>query len=289
MTDYPETQSSVLKEHPVDLTIDEKLLPELIHGQLGKLKELDTSVKNALDAAEQAEKKAEDAKKLSAGRGFWHDKKKDAIEALQESGVKLAEAVQVSASAQKTSFEFQSRLAEVAKYLFNLGVRSIAANRFVVRELEMRLTGASEEELSELARQEVILVIQQLKAQEDLLRKQEHMKQVLGEHDAKIEQVHAQADELERKLKDRDARQRDHENTIEALDRAVKEQRQEIAALRQQLVAQQTRVETLTNALSSAGLRSEESMAQARSVLNLRTALLGIWATALPAVLYLSR
>ncbi|WP_043612956.1 hypothetical protein [Chromobacterium violaceum] len=324
MTDCPEIQSSVSKAHQVDLTIDETLLPELIHGQLDKLQELDTSVKEALGAAAQAEKDAAAAKELSAGRGFWHDKKKEAIEALQESGVKLAEAVQVSAKTQKVSFEFQSRLAEVAKYLFSLGVRSIAANRIVVRELEMRLSGASEEELSELARQEVILLIQQLKAQEDLLRKQDHMKQLLGEHDAKIEQVRAQGEEQDHIVKEQRQeiavlRQQlvaqqtcletltnalssaeqllgEHNAKIEqvhaqgeAQDRIVKEQRQEIAVLRQQLVAQQTRLETLTNALSSAGLHSEESIARARWDLNLRTVMLGIWATALPAVLYFWR
>lgn len=125
MTDCPDTQSCVSKAHQVDLTIDETLLPELIHGQLVKLTELDTRVKEALGAAEQAEKDAAAAKELSAGRGFWHDKKKEAIEALQESGVKLAEAVQVNAKTQKVSFEFQSRLAEITKYLFHLGVHSM--------------------------------------------------------------------------------------------------------------------------------------------------------------------
>lgn len=161
---------------------NEKDLPILIHGQIEKLNKLDQSVKKAIAAAEKAKDSAKDAKDKSAGLF----KKKAAIEELQSAGMKLAEAVQLGAEAQKISFEFQTKLAEITKYLFGLGVSNIASNRSVVRELEMRLRGASQEELSELAQQELITVVKQLKEQEDILRKQENISKTLKIHDERL-------------------------------------------------------------------------------------------------------
>jgi hypothetical protein len=154
---------------------NEKDLPVMIQGQISKLNDLDKSVKKAMEAAALAKDSAKSAKNKSAGLF----KKKAAIEELQSAGIDLAEAVQSGAEAQRISFEFQTKLAKIAKYLFGLGVSNIASNRFVVRELEMKLKGASQEELSELARQELILVVKQLKEQEDILRKQEDFSKAL--------------------------------------------------------------------------------------------------------------
>ncbi len=75
-----------------------------------------------------------------------------------------------AAEAQKLSFEYQEKLGEVTKYLFFLGESNIVANRTVVREIEMRLKGASEAEISSLAKQELINVVKQLKDQEDMAK-----------------------------------------------------------------------------------------------------------------------
>jgi hypothetical protein len=158
---------------------NEKDLPQVIQGQISKLNELDKSVKKAMEAAASAKDFAISAKNMSAGFG----KKKVAIEELQSAGIELAEAVQSGAEAQKISFEFQTKLAEISKYLFGLGVSNIASNRFVVRELEMRLNGASREELSEFARQELISVVKQLKEQEDIHRKLENLSESIKNHD----------------------------------------------------------------------------------------------------------
>ena len=69
------------------------------------------------------------------------------------------------------SFEYQKKLGEITKYLFGLGVTNIAMNRSVVRELELKLQGASAEELDEFARRELLGVVKQLKAQEDIMKK----------------------------------------------------------------------------------------------------------------------
>lgn len=164
----------LLKQNEISIVIpkvEAESLPGLINNQVEKLNELDNSVKEAMDAAEVAKNSAIEASERSAGFG----KKKVAIEELQSASVDLAKAVRVGAEAQKISFEFQSKLAEITKNLFGLGISNIANNRMVVRELEKRLQGASEEEISELAQQELMLVIQQLKEQQDLLRKLDNL------------------------------------------------------------------------------------------------------------------
>lgn len=162
-----ENQIMYIETGKVYPQIDTKKLPELIQNQMAEIQRLDASVSEAMKSAEKAKKSAIEASEKSAGFG----KKKVAIEELQFATVDLAKAVGVGADAQKVSFEFQSKLAEITKCLFALGISNIANNRMVVSELEKRLAGASEEEISESSRNELLQVIQQLKEQQDLLYK----------------------------------------------------------------------------------------------------------------------
>jgi len=148
-------------------TVDTSNLPTIITNNVEKLNELSNSVIKAMDAAEKVNKSAKEASKKSAG--FWN--RKIAIEELQEATRDIAHAVEINAEAQMLSFEFQTKLAEITRYLLGLGISNMANNRVVVRELEKRLQGASEEEISELAKQEIMQVIMQLKGQEDILSK----------------------------------------------------------------------------------------------------------------------
>lgn len=147
-------------------------MPSIIGSQVEELDKLDKKVKAALEKARNAQDSANSAKEKSVSM-LWG--KTEAIEALQSSGYALSEAVISSAEAHEIGFEFQTKLAEISKYLFALGVSSLAQNRMVVRELELKLKGASAAKLSELARKEVHSVVMQLKAQEDILCKQERL------------------------------------------------------------------------------------------------------------------
>ena len=140
-------------------------VPSIIQEQFNGLKALKDNVTKASQKAEAAKKSAQAAKEMSAGLF----QKKQAIESLQEATADLADAQICSAEAQEVSFTYQQKLAEMTKLLFALGVSNIAMNRSIVRELELKLKGASEEELDELARREIISVVTQLKAQEDIM------------------------------------------------------------------------------------------------------------------------
>ena len=175
----------------------EKDLPVLIQGQIEELNNLDKSVKKAMDAAAKSKSSAERAEGMSAGLF----KKKAAIEELQSAGMDLAKAVQVGAEAQKISFEFQTKLAKITKYLFGLGVSNIACNR----ELEMRLQGASQEKLSALAREELMMVVKQLKDQEDMLKKIEAISEIIKTHDGSLKVQSQKNQQIDEQLKTQEA------------------------------------------------------------------------------------
>ena len=165
-----------------DLAVKESDVPEIIGSQFTIMQEykenLDIAKKKALDAQMQAlgskEKKT----------GVF--KNKTAIESLQETTLSLADAQIIAAEAQEKSFEYQKKLAEITKYLFGLGVSNIAANRIVVKELEMRLKNASEDEIDSLAREEIKNLVRELKMQEDVMQKQSLLNERIRELDEKM-------------------------------------------------------------------------------------------------------
>ena len=157
-------------------------VPSIIQEQFNGLKVLKQNVSEATKKAEAAKDSAKSAKEKSAG--LFH--KREAIESLQEATVDLADAQISAAQAQQVSFEYQQKIAEITKYLFALGVSNIAMNRSVVRELEFKLKGASEEELDEFARQEIIAVVKQLKAQEDIMKKQSDLTEKVKAHEVTL-------------------------------------------------------------------------------------------------------
>ncbi len=166
------------------LQVDTSELPEIISKQVNKMKELEEKIKNVMKEAENAKKAANSNKKV----GFLGGRKR-AIEELQYTARKMALAIQTNADALQLTFEFQKQLTDISKFLLRLGLTNIANNRIVVRELELRLKGASKQKISELAKQELLSVVRQLKAQQDLFIKQEQLNQKIKELNNKIDQV----------------------------------------------------------------------------------------------------
>ena len=66
-------------------------------------------------------------------------------------------------------------MTKILRGLFVLGCASLAKNRMVVRELEVRLRGEGEEHLNELAQQELESLMAQLNEQRDILERQERL------------------------------------------------------------------------------------------------------------------
>ena len=176
-------------------------LPTIIGDTYKNITEVDRKISNAVSKAEEAKALADIASKKEAGWSFFGGDKKEAIEALQSAAISQANALSDSVDANKQLFENQKKLSDALRYLFGLGVANMAANRTVVRELELKLQNASKEELSELARQEITNVILQLRAQEDMQYKLENHNRILREHKGEIDKILGEINSFEERCK----------------------------------------------------------------------------------------
>ncbi|MCR4813940.1 MAG: hypothetical protein K5879_03845 [Lachnospiraceae bacterium] len=175
--------------------VDEKQVPSLIQEQfsvMGELrKEIERASNNAFDAKEAVINEV-GPKAMS---------KKEAIENLQTATLSLADAQVDAMNAQKLSFEYQQKLADITKFLFRLGLTNIAMNRVVVEELEYKLRNASQEELDDLARAEIENLLKRLKMQQDIDQKQTELAKILKEqselNDSQAKELNAQAEKDE--------------------------------------------------------------------------------------------
>ena len=146
-------------------------LPKVISEAVVNAGKIDKQYKNAKSKAEAAKRDAAEASTKKAGFSFRGKNKEEAILALQKTAESQSEALSQIVEAIKELFEEQEKMANAMRYLFALGAMNIAANRMVVRELELKLKNASKERLSNAARQELRNVILQLRAQEDIQNK----------------------------------------------------------------------------------------------------------------------
>lgn len=207
----------------VDAGITEEQLPAIISSQYNGIVELENSVVKSIQLAKDAKKSA---KKASDFTVHWYGGRKEAIELLQDASKYSSEALISLAEAQKKSFEYQTKLTEIAKYLFGLGVSNIAMNRCVVRELELKLKGASDEEISDLAKQELRNVILQLKAQEDMMQKQEFLTGKVKEQAGQLKDIDKQLDDIEEADEEQDERIAENAERITKYSKVLSAQQQ---------------------------------------------------------------
>ena len=199
-------------------------VPNLINEQFTKLEVVKNNVERATSKARKAQQRAEEAKNISPG--LFH--RKEAIEELQTVTEEIADAQIASAEAQEVSFEYQQKLGKITKYLFSLGVSNIATNRSVVRQLQLKLRDASEKDLDELARQEIIGVVKQLKAQEDIMIKQSAMSDIVKRHDKRLNAGDAKDKEQDEEIGRQAEKDKEHDKRLDAGDAKDKEQDEEI-------------------------------------------------------------
>lgn len=156
----------------------EESLSDLITTRIDALNDLEKHIIEAEEAADTAVKEANNVKNGIKSGLIWKSLDKDkAIKKLQNAAIITAKALEESSDAHKKTFEYQKRLTNISYSLFRLGISNIATNRSLVREIELRLKGASEKEISNLARNELVRVVTQLKEQEDLQKKLARLKE----------------------------------------------------------------------------------------------------------------
>lgn len=207
----PEENSQSINDLQDLINIDPSNLPLLLTAQVNELNSLNDKIKDADNKATDAKNKADEASQITANRALFRDNKKEAIESLQTAGKDMTSAIVATADAFKKSFEFQVKLAEISQALFAMGIGNLTMNRLVVRELELKLKNASEQEISELAREELLRVVKQLKQQQDLLQKQEHLSQKVKEIREEIGEVANTQSEHENEIISLTEKQKEHE------------------------------------------------------------------------------
>ena len=181
---------SVIEFNPKDL-------PNIITEQGKTLNDFCIQKEKAIEAAKVAKDKADEANKKKVG---WFTGKKVAIEELQSATVSISDALDSLTVAVNQSYKNQEKIAKVNEFLLGLGLTNTTLNRMIIRELEMKLNNASQEELSELAKQELMSVLRQLKAQEDIQNRLEKQAEGLLSHDEKLEDVFNKINQHEEKL-----------------------------------------------------------------------------------------
>lgn len=165
-------------------------LSRIISSQIVQIKDLGEKIESAINTANNAKMSADHAKIKSVKLGH----KAEAITALQSATVDLAQAQSDTADALKHSFEYEKKLGDIAKYLFALGAYSASNTQFVIQRLSEELKAEGEgEKISEVAKEQLITVIRQLKAQEEVMNRQVIL-------DDEIKELNGRIDELERKI-----------------------------------------------------------------------------------------
>ena len=240
----------ISKNQGNEITISEKEANELmgfVNGKVEEITALSNKIKNARSEAEKASKEAkkaqetaENIKKQTNNRGetHWYNGKATAINDVKDdtkalanaqvdlanAQIALAKAQQKSNEAQQKTLEFEEKLANLTTAMIQVGTTSIARSNFLVRELEARLKGASEEELSEMARKELELVVGQIKGQQDVLSRQEQLTDIVREMDDKMSAQDASDAIRDKAIEDQMQRGLERDLKISEQDRKNKEQ-----------------------------------------------------------------
>lgn len=175
------------------MMIQENQLSEMIADQVQSIKDISEKIQVAEKLAKDTKTLSEAAKDKKAGIFF----NKGAIESIQDAVAGINKLTEQNTESQKLMFEYMKKLAQITKNLIIIGCSSIAMNRATVRELELKLSGASKEKLSDLAKKEILNIITELKQKEDMMSKQEQL----------TTEVHTQSNKLnnfDTKLREKD-------------------------------------------------------------------------------------
>lgn len=159
-------------------------VPVIISNSMNSLKNIQAKIQETKQMAEDAKEQAESAWLVDVG--FWR-RTTPALEALQRAGKCQSEAVVGISECQELLFKQQCVLAQCTKYLFMLCCANLASARIAVQEIQASLQGASQEEISDIAKNELQKTMQQLKQQIDILEQQERLKNKVSKLDVELQ------------------------------------------------------------------------------------------------------
>ncbi len=180
------------------------------------LSDLKAKVDNAIYKAKKARGLAEEAKTVELAWYKFGDKA-EAIDALQKAMIGVSDAQGDQAEVLNLVLEYQQAVSKGMQFLFSLGAANMAENRIVIKKIQMELQCASEEQIGEMARQELKKVMAQLKAQLDVQEQQERLANMQKKD-------HAMIGQMAQKNTEQDERLKENENIDAAQDVELKRQ-----------------------------------------------------------------
>ena len=152
----------------------------------------DSYIKNLEEKKENARNKYNNLEKMKKAQFWTIGRNKAKTELTQEVLIDIIDAIDNNADATKALFNNQIKLSEFSNKLYGIGLMGIASNRIVVREIKLRLENASKEELSDLARQELEYLFNELNRQQ---RIEEKIDNLIKEQEYFMEQSKEQAEQ----------------------------------------------------------------------------------------------
>lgn len=170
------------KDEKLDiLNMPESEVPAVINEKFDQLAEIKSEIQDLQSSSIEIKNNALIVKNKKVG--IFN--KKNAIKDLQTLTVDISNNQVANAEITNKILMYQQKIAETMKFLLGLGVTNLATNRAVVKQLKDRLESAQDGSIDEYEEKEILSVLRQLKAQEDMLEKQKRIGEKINELKAK--------------------------------------------------------------------------------------------------------
>lgn len=273
------------------VNIEEERLPEILSQRLELLEKTNLAYSDAKDKEAAAREKVAHALSKAdelieaAGKVGGHTaeqreflwiewtSKADEIDALkrnlqdiiehgENSAIAQKELVEVQAAltesqtallkVQESQMAYQSQIADATKFLYGLSAYNMASVQSVLINLKEVLSGASKEKLGEMAQQQLLLAMDQIKNQESIILKIKENKQLIEsldfemeESDSKIEDLQKQDAEQDSFIEDLQKQDAEQDSLIEDLQKQDADQDSSIEDLQKQDAEQDNLIKDL--------------------------------------------
>lgn len=178
--------------------MEQKDITAYITDSISKIKDVEERIEKSVSSASQAQKSASAA--MMVKRKMLQNTSARIVEHLQPAVRDLASAMEISADTQKLMFDHQKVLANCCRTLFGMCTTNISMIRTTIKTLKKQLAENADEDLSGVARQELMNVLHQLQMQEDLYSKQERMFSRIKELNSKLDEKNLLIDEFNKKI-----------------------------------------------------------------------------------------
>ena len=154
-----------------NLTPEEALrqLPNIISSSFSQLEQIKNGLEDAYNQASKACENANEAYNKPAG--FFSNT--EAVEALQNASKSEAQAIIALCLTQKLLFVQQQILATCSQLLFACSARDYKSASIAVKELKAKIQGDAGKNITDIAKQEMARMLQQLTQQMDVLERLE--------------------------------------------------------------------------------------------------------------------